>query len=458
MGAALRIAVVGGGIAGLGAAHRLAACHRVTLFEAAGYVGGHTNTVEATVGATTYPVDTGFLVYNERTYPNLIALFDALGVPTAASEMSFSVSVGPHDFEWCGSDLRSLFAQPSNALSPRFWSMLRDILRFNRQATALAHDAARADDAAVPLADWLDANRYGQPFRDGYLLPMAAAIWSCPTATMLAFPVGSFARFCDNHGLLQVANRPRWFTVKGGARQYVEKIVAGLDDLRISTPVRGIRRTPLDPQNGGRDSVTVITDHGRETFDHVVLACHSDQSLRMLTDASTDEHEILRAVPYQPNRAYLHTDLALMPKRRRAWAAWNYLSAGSFGAPEAGIVAPAGADAPSVAVTYWLNRLQPLPFAEPVLVTLNPLAPPRDETVLGAFDYSHPVFDGGAIAAQRRLPSIQGQRNTWYAGAWTGWGFHEDGLKSGLAVAGALLSPAVSGRPAPPATSALETA
>lgn len=451
MGVPLRIAVVGGGIAGLGAAHRLAVRHRVTLFEAGSYVGGHTNTVDATVGGVTYPVDTGFLVYNERTYPNLIALFEALGVPTAASEMSFSVSVGPHNFEWCGSDLMSLFAQPSNALSPRFWSMLRDILRFNRQATALAHDPAHANDAAVPLITWLDANGYGRPFRDGYLLPMAAAIWSCPTSTMLAFPVGSFARFCDNHGLLQVANRPRWFTVKGGARQYVQKIVAGLDDVRISTPVRGVQRTPLDPAHGGRDSVTVITDQGRETFDHVVLACHSDQSLSMLLDPSSTEREILAAVPYQPNRAYLHTDLALMPKRRRAWAAWNYLSAGSFDAPSAPTVSRTDTDVPSVAVTYWLNRLQPLPFAEPVLVTLNPLAPPRDETVLASFEYSHPVFDGGAIAAQRRLPSVQGVRNTWYAGAWTGWGFHEDGLKSGLAVAGALLARDDTRRHAPPA-------
>lgn len=436
MGAPLRIAVVGGGIAGLGAAHRLASRHRVTLFEAADYVGGHTNTVDASVGNVTYPVDTGFLVYNERTYPQLIALFDALGVPTASTDMSFSVSVGPHDFEWCGSDLRSLFAQPSNALSPRFWSMLRDILRFNRHATALAHDPARAQDASVPLGDWLAANGYGRAFRDGYLLPMAAAIWSCPTATMLAFPVGSFARFCDNHGLLQVANRPRWFTVRGGARQYVQRILAGLNDVRTSTPVRRILRAPLDATRDGRSEVAVITDHGRETFDHVVLACHSDQALALLEDPSDAEREVLGAVPYQPNRAYLHTDLALMPRRRRAWAAWNYLSAGRFGEASSG---PDEAS-PSVAVTYWLNRLQPLPFEQPVLVTLNPLEPPRDETVLGTFDYAHPVFDTGAILAQRRLPSLQGLRNTWFAGAWTGWGFHEDGLKSGLAVAGALLS------------------
>jgi predicted NAD/FAD-binding protein len=432
MHAPLRIAVVGGGIAGLGAAHRLAPHHRVTLFEAADRVGGHTNTVDATVGGTTYPVDTGFLVFNERTYPNLIALFESLDVPTAMSEMSFSVSVGPHDFEWCGSNLAALFAQPTNALSPRFWSMLRDILRFNREATALARDAARAADAAVPLGTWLARQGFGSPFRDGYLLPMAAAIWSCPTATMLAFPVGSFARFCDNHGLLQVADRPRWFTVQGGARQYVSKILAGLHDVRTGTPVRGILRSPLGAE---RDTVGVITDAGRETFDHVVLACHSDQSLAMLLDPQPDERAILAAVPYQPNRAYLHTDLALMPRRRRAWAAWNYLSSGRFGAP-----GQAAAGDPSVAVTYWLNRLQPLPFDRPVLVTLNPAEAPRDELTLGVFDYAHPVFDTGAIEAQRRIPAIQGQRNTWFAGAWTGFGFHEDGLRSGLDVARDLLA------------------
>ena len=426
------IAVVGSGISGLATAWLLRNRYRVTLFEGGDRAGGHTNTIDVDVDGQRFPVDTGFLVFNERTYPNLIALFEALGVPTAGSDMSFSVSVGPHDFEWCGSNLASLFAQPSNAASPRFWSMLKDILRFNREATALAGDARRAADATVPLGQWLDANRYGRPFRDGYLLPMAAAIWSCPTATMLAFPVGSFAKFCDNHGLLQIANRPRWFTVKGGARQYVEKIVAGLQDVRVSTPVRGILRTPLDEARGGRDAVAVITDHGRETFDHVILASHSDQSLAMLKDASDDERAILGAVPYQPNRSYLHTDLSQMPKRRRAWAAWNYLSGGSFDTPTD--------RQRSVAVTYWLNALQPLPFDRPVLVTLNPIEPPRDEHVLQTFDYSHPVFDAGAIEAQRRLPSIQGLRNTWFAGAWTGWGFHEDGLKSGLAVAGALLA------------------
>lgn len=432
---ALRIAVIGGGISGLGAAHRLARDHRVTLFEAADYVGGHTNTVDIAVDGVQCAVDTGFLVFNERTYPNLIGLFAELGVPCAASDMSFSVSVSPKDFEWCGTDLASLFAQPSNAWSPRFWSMLADIVRFNRQATALARSAESGTLGLQPLGDWLQAHRFGRTFRDGYLLPMAAAIWSCPAQTMLEFPVASFVRFCDNHGLLQIADRPRWFTVRGGARQYVERILSGLSDVRRSTPVRAVLRMPLDEQREGRHRVAVITDAGRETFDHVILACHSDQALALLADPSEEEQSILGAIAYQPNRAYLHADTRLMPRRHRAWAAWNYLSTSEPVAPGRATSAP---QLPSVAVTYWLNRLQPLPVERPVLVTLNPLEPPREDLTWQAIDYAHPVFDQAAMAAQARLGDIQGQRHTWFAGAWTGYGFHEDGLKSGLAVAAAL--------------------
>ena len=431
---AQRIAIIGGGISGLGAAHRLAQRHAVTLFEAADYVGGHTHTVDLSLNGVNCAVDTGFLVFNERTYPNLIALFGELEVPCVASEMSFSVSVGPHDFEWSGTNLASLFAQPSNAVSPRFWSMLRDILRFNRQATELARNGSASPDALRPLGDWLRTHRYGSSFRDGYLLPMAAAIWSCPTAAMLEFPVGSFARFCDNHGLLQISNRPRWFTVRGGARQYVDRILAGLPDVRRSTPVRAVLRMPLDEGREGRPSVAVITDAGRELFDQVILACHSDQALALLADPSETERAVLGAVAYQPNRAYLHTDTALMPKRRRAWAAWNYLSAGRLGG-----ASQAQPVTPSVAVTYWINRLQPLPVEQAVLVTLNPPTAPRESATLGVYDYAHPVFDRAAMAAQARLPQIQGQRQTWFAGAWTGYGFHEDGLRSGLAVARAIL-------------------
>ena len=445
-----RIAVIGGGISGLAAAHRLARRHRVTLFEAGDYVGGHTHTVDVTIDGVTHPVDTGFLVFNERTYPNLIRLFAELGVPTAPSDMSFSVSVGPHDFEWCGSDLGSLFAQPANALRPGFWSMLADILRFNRQATALAQGqvtgAADPGHGTLPLGEWLDRNRYGRPFRDWYLLPMAAAIWSCPTEAMLAFPVCTFARFCHNHGLLQVSNRPQWHTVRGGAREYVRRIVAGLSDVRTGTPVRAVRRmrapdSPAGSRSADAGAVRVTTDRETLDFDQVVLACHSDQALALLQDAAPDERAVLQAIPYQPNRAWLHTDRRLMPARRRAWAAWNYLSAGAD-RPRA---APPdteradGADA-AVSVTYWLNRLQPVPFETPVLLTLNPLSPPDPAQTIAVYDYAHPAFDLGAMAAQRRLPGIQGRSGTWFAGAWTGYGFHEDGLKSGLAVADAIES------------------
>jgi uncharacterized protein len=414
----MRIAVIGSGISGLAAARRLAQRHRVTVFESSVRAGGHTNSVDVSLDGITHPVDTGFLVYNERTYPNLIALFAELGIEAARSDMSFSVSVRPNDFEWCGSNFAALFAQPSNAFRPVFWKMLGDILRFNRQATALALAPPGSEaDLATPLSVFLRANRYSDAFRDRYLLPMAAAIWSCPMERMLEFPLGSFVRFFHNHGLLQVEDRPQWFTVPGGARRYVDRILAGLDDVRLATPVRRVRRHET--------GVTISTDGGTESFDHVVLACHSNQSLALLEDPCETERQILRAVPYQPNRAWLHTDPALMPRRRRAWAAWNYLTDGRSGSP-------------AVSVTYWSNRLQPLPFRTQVFVSLNPLDAPAPDKVIATFDYEHPVFDTGSTLAQQRLTAFQGSRNTWYAGAWTGYGFHEDGLKSGLAVADAI--------------------
>ncbi|HOA92534.1 MAG TPA: FAD-dependent oxidoreductase [Quisquiliibacterium sp.] len=414
------IAVIGAGISGLGAALKLQAQHRVVVFEGAPRAGGHANTVDVTLDGIRFPVDTGFLVYNERTYPGLIALFEELAVPVVPSDMSFAVSVGPHRHEWCGSNLRTLLAQPSNALRPGFWRMLRDILRFNREATALAQggDAETLDRA---LGEHLERAGYSADFRDAYLLPMAAAIWSCPMRTMLGFPLGSFVRFFHNHGLLQVADRPQWYTVEGGSRQYVDRVRARLDELRLNCPVSAIRR-PAPTEGGG---VLVTSPRGIERFDQVVLACHSNQARALLTDADADERAVLDAIPYQPNTAWLHTDTRLMPRRRAAWAAWNYLSNGD-------------ADAPEVSVTYWLNRLQPLPFTTNVMVSLNPLTPPAEEHTIARLSYEHPVFDRGAMAAQKRLNGLQGRRATWFAGAWTGYGFHEDGLRSGLAVAGAL--------------------
>jgi uncharacterized protein len=423
----MKIAVIGAGIAGLGCAYALtrdarSAC-RVTLFESAARLGGHTNTVDVTIDGERCPVDTGFLVFNERTYPNLIGLFEELQIPVAASDMSFSVSAGlpgsARRLEWAGTDLASVFAQRRNLVSPRFIGMLVDLLRFNRQATRVAK--GEEDAAGLSLGEFLDRHRYGETFRRWYLLPMAAAIWSCPTTAMLAYPVSTFVRFCHNHGLLQVADRPRWFTVRGGARQYVERIAARLPDIRIADPVRQVARS------AGAGAI-VVTMRGRERFDHVVLACHSDQALRILADADREEEALLAAVRFQPNRAVLHTDHRLMPQSRKVWAAWNYLSDDS---------ANRGARS-TVSVTYLLNKLQPLPFTTPVFVSLNPLAEPRAETVLAEFDYAHPVFDEHAVAAQRRLADVQGRRAVWFAGAWTGFGFHEDGLKSGLNVAAAL--------------------
>ena len=423
----LKIAIVGSGIAGLGVAHALQGRADLTLFEAGDYFGGHTHTVDITLpppqGPTTWGVDTGFLVFNERTYPQLIGLFDELGIGTARTDMSFSVQSDDGQgrrLEWNGADLDTVFAQRRNLLNWRFLRMLREVLRFNRLATALAEAGADAQ-LAQPLGQWLDRQRFSAEFRDWYFLPMMACIWSCPTAQMLEFPVATMIRFCHNHGLIQVNDRPQWWTVPGGARRYVEKIVAGVADPRLRTPVHAIER---DAQG-----VTLHSARGAERFDQLVLATHSDQALALLRQPTADEARLLGAIRYQPNRAVLHTDASVLPQSPRAWAAWNYERAAARAQEDKG-----------VCLHYLLNKLQPLPFTQPVLVSLNPLRAIAPEHVLGDFSYSHPVFDLGAIAAQQELPAIQGQQRTWYAGAWTGYGFHEDGLKSGLAVAQQLLA------------------
>jgi len=426
-GRRLKIAIVGSGIAGLGAAYALQDRAELTLFEAGSYFGGHTHTVDITLptaqGSTTWGVDTGFLVFNERTYPNLIRLFGELGIGTARTDMSFSVQAalgGRRTLEWNGANLNTVFAQRRNLLNWRFLRMLREVLRFNRLATALAEAGADAE-LAQPLGAWLDEQRFSAEFRDWYFLPMMACIWSCPTAQMLAFPVATMIRFCHNHGLIQVDGRPQWWTVPGGARRYVEKIVAGIADKRLNTPVLAIERD--------EHGVVLYTDHGAQRFDQVVLATHSDQALALLRQPSADEARLLGAIRYQPNRAVLHTDASVLPQSRRAWAAWNYERAT---APDQ--------ESSRVCLHYLLNTLQPLPFVQPVVVSLNPLRPIPAQHVLGDYAYAHPVFDLAAIAAQKALPSLQGQQRTWYCGAWTGYGFHEDGLKSGLAVGRQLLA------------------
>ena len=411
-----RVAVVGAGIAGLASAWLLSREYEVVLFEAADYPGGHTNTVDIEVDGQVFPVDTGFLVFNRNTYPNLCALFSLLGVETVESEMSFGVSLSTPELEWAGSDLGSLFAQRSNLARPAFLGMLADIRRFNRETTRMAHSGNIPD---LALGDYLAAHGYGDAFRDWYLIPMAAAIWSCPTRTMMAYPLATFVRFCHNHGLLKVLNRPQWYTVKNGARTYVRQLIAGIGEVRRSTPVLGVVRD-------GNTGVQVQTRRGVERFDEIVFACHPDQTLRILgAGATDDERAVLGAVKYQDNEAWLHTDTRLLPRRRKVWSAWNYLA--GHGAP---------GEMP-VSVSYLLNRLQPLPVTTPVVLSLNPLAEPVAGSVLDHFTYAHPVFDQAAIDAQARLPALQGQRCSWFAGAWTGYGFHEDGLKSALVVANA---------------------
>ena len=419
----MKIAIIGSGIAGLASAHGLRGRADLTLFEAGDYFGGHTHTVDVTLpgpsGMVTHGVDTGFLVFNERTYPKLIALFSELGIATAKSDMSFSVQVpqahGRRALEWSGASLNSVFAQRRNLVNPRFLNMLREVLRFNTLATQLAE---QGDESALtqPLAEFLDQHHFSPVFRDWYFLPMLGCIWSCPTDQMLQFPVATMIRFCHNHGLIQVSNRPQWWTVAGGARNYVEKIIAGVPDKRLATPVTGIRRDA--------HGVWIVSGGRLERFDQVVLACHSDQALALLSDASPLERATLGAIRYQPNHAVLHTDTSVLPKKRRAWAAWNYQRA-----------ADPTQEQSRVCLHYLLNLLQPLPFTTSVVVSLNPLREIEPAQVLGRYDYDHPVFDLAAIRAQKQLPALQGQQATYFCGAWTGYGFHEDGLASGLDVA-----------------------
>ncbi|ANQ86468.1 amine oxidoreductase [Azoarcus olearius] len=410
-----RVAVVGAGIAGLASAWLLSQRYAVTLFEAGDYLGGHTHTVDVEIDGRPAAVDTGFLVFNRRTYPNLCALFELLGVEATPSDMSFAVSLERPALEWAGSNLATLFAQKRNLMRPAFIRMVADIVRFNREATRMAIAGC---EPGLSLGDYLDRERYGRGFRDWYLLPMAAAIWSCPTRAMLGYPLATFVRFCHNHGLVQILRRPQWLSVRGGGRKYVDKLIAGMPDLQLQmrTPVKQIERM--------EDGVHVLSARGAQCFDEIVLACHSDQALALLgRDASAEERHLLGAVRYQDNEAVLHTDTALLPRRRSTWSAWNYLAG------------EGRADDRPVSVSYLLNRLQPLPFSTPLVLSLNPFRAPDPRHVIDRYTYAHPVFDQRAIEAQARLPLLQGRRRTWFAGAWTGYGFHEDGLKSAMAVA-----------------------
>jgi uncharacterized protein len=407
-----RIAVIGTGISGLSAAWLLSKRHDVDVFEADDRIGGHSNTVDIEIDGRTVAVDTGFIVYNEPCYPNLTALFDHLGVETAATDMSFAVSLDRGRVEYAGTDLLGLFAQPANLLRPRFWSMLADLLRFYREAPA-----ALVDMGEESLDDWLDARGYGAAFREDHLHPMAAAIWSTPAMEVGRYPVAAFVRFCQNHGLLRLTDRPVWRTVVGGSRNYVARLSAPFADrIRLSTPVAAIRRLGV--------GVEVIDGAGvARRYDRVVIATHADRALAMLADPDADERRLLSAFRYSQNEAVLHGDPDLMPERRRAWASWNYLSDGR------------GHDR-RLSVSYWMNRLQPLGAGVPDLfVTLNPLREPRSDRVHARIAYDHPVFDVATFRAQKEIWSLQGRRDTWFCGAHFGAGFHEDGLQAGLAAA-----------------------
>jgi predicted NAD/FAD-binding protein len=404
----MNIAVIGSGISGLSAAWLLNEKHQVVLYEAADYLGGHTNTVDVTLDGISHPVDTGFLVHNDLTYPNLIQLFQHLDVETYASDMSFSVQIPDAGVEWAGTNLATVFGQYRNLLRPSFWRMLKEIIHFNSNAKRLL---TIAESKPISLGRMLDLEGYSRLLRDWYLLPMAAAIWSSKPKEILDFPAETFLRFCINHRLLQIEDRPQWRTIVGGGRSYVEKMARNLN-VRLNSPVQDVVRE--------NNQVRVTSNDNSENYDAAVFATHPPETLKMLGDATEEEKQILGAFGYQPNLALLHTDRSFLPKRESIWAAWNYLATGD--------------EDESVCVTYLLNKLQNLPFEKPVMVTLNPARDNRPKDVIASYNYAHPVFDQDAIDAQSSLATIQGSNNSWYCGAWAGYGFHEDGLKSALKI------------------------
>jgi len=409
----MRIAIIGSGIAGLACAYRLARQHEVTLFEANDYLGGHTHTHEVEHEGRQFAVDTGFIVYNPLNYPLLTALFDELGVQSQGTSMSFSVHGGTRGLEYSATSLDTLFCQRRNLVSPRFIGMVRDLLRFYRESPALLDMAGPGPS----LGDYLAQHRYGAAFRDEHLLPMASALWSSPSAQILSFPARYLVQFMANHQMLQVSERPQWRVVQGGSASYVHALRAvWAVRERLSCPVRSVRRDAR--------GVVVVSPTGDERFDHVVLACHSDQALALLDDPSDAEGEILGAIPYQVNDTVLHTDAALLPRHRKAWAAWNaYI-------PKA--------PGETCTVSYCMNLLQGLQSRDPFVVTLNRSADIDPQKILRRMQYHHPVYTAASVAAQARKSEIQGRRGTWYAGAYWGWGFHEDGMRSAAEVIAAL--------------------
>jgi predicted NAD/FAD-binding protein len=423
MGALMRIAVIGTGIAGNAAAWTLSKRYPITVYDREFRPGGHSHTVTIDYDGTPVAVDIGFIVYNELNYPDLTALFAHLGVETVASCMSFAVSANAGRFEWKGGGENwretalGLFAQAGNLLSPSYLRMLRDILAFNTQSV---EDYASGGLAGLTLGEYFAFRKFAPRLLTDYLAPMGAAIWSAPASEMLDFPAENFIAFFSNHRLLQY-DRPVWRTVKGGSARYVEKLTAGFrDQIRLGCAVTSIRRS-------AHGVVVDDSQGGSESYDHVVIASHSDQALAMLSDTDERERAVLGAIGYSPNTIYLHRDTRLMPRRRRAWASWNFLR-----------WQRQGTTSNDVAVTYWMNQLQGIDADKPLFVSLNPPFEPAPELTFGKYACEHPQYNAAAFAAQKHLGDIQGHRHTWFCGAWTGYGFHEDGLRSGLAVAEAL--------------------
>ena len=450
-----KVAVIGAGISGLGCAYSLQkdiGIH-VTLFEGGQHIGGHSNTIDIAVdtkrGAILCSVDTGFLVFNRKTYPRLTRLFEELNVPLALSEMSFSVSID-QSLEWSGDSFNTLFGQRLNLARPAFWGMIKDIVRFNQLATQLALQQQNSNHGGDPkklqsIASFLDQHGFKRAFREWYFLPMIGAIWSCPTSQMLEFPIDTMIRFCHNHGLLQVQNRPQWLTVKGGSKQYVKRIVEAMHPERFKLLREAVLKINVPQPKDTDRRIELISAKGVHYFDEIIMACHSDQSLDLLHGIDEFDRSLLAAIPYQEIRAILHHDASVLPKTRRCWAAWNYKTLGAQHSDH------------EVSVDYLINKLQPLPFnldEHAIIVSLNPLAEPKPETIFSEISYAHPLFNDAAIKAQKNLPLIQGKSGIWYCGAWTGYGFHEDGLRSGELVAADLIASIHSPLARPPFQSA----
>ena len=408
----LNIAVIGTGIAGMSAAWLLNRGHRITVYERNARVGGHSNTVDALTERSITPVDTGFIVYNELNYPNLTALFDHLGVRTKESDMSFAASLNGGAMEYSGTDLNGLLGQRLNLVRPRFWRMIADLLRFYREAPSFLEEPGCEE---LSLGDYLRRGNYSESFATDHLLPMGAAVWSTTAREMRDYPAAAFIRFFQHHGLLLLKDRPQWRTVDGGSRQYVKRLTESYRHRIRFGGARSVRRL---------GSKVVVDDHqgNSEIYDHVVIATHADEAYRLLADPDPLEKRLLGGWRYTNNRAVLHSDTSLMPRRRRVWSSWNFIGG-------------QGEHSGDLCVTYWMNRLQSLDPSDPLFVTLNPVQEPAPGRIIREFDYTHPYFDRAALAAQKELWSLQGHRGTWYCGSYFGYGFHEDALQSGLAVA-----------------------